>query len=218
MTVACYVRVSTASQNLERQITATQEYAEQELDAGLEKIDIYRDTATGTDTAPREAYKELMNDVHEGRVNAVVAHEVSRVARSIGDLERMSEQLREADVELHIVAESLVLRPDEEDPYQTALFQLLGVFAELEAKIKRQNIREGIAARQESDDYHHGPAPLGFEKRDGQLVESSKYQRVCEVLDQVARGELSKRKAAAELDCGRKTIRRAADRGDLYGL
>jgi DNA invertase Pin-like site-specific DNA recombinase len=96
---------------------------------------------------------------------------------------------------------------------------LLGVFAELEAKIKRQNIREGIAARQESDEYRHGPAPIGFEKDSGQLVETEDYHRVCEVLDQVARDELSKRKASQELDTSRRTIQRSVeDRAELYGL
>lgn len=219
MTVACYVRVSTAKQNLDRQLTATREYAERELEAELADLEVYRDKATGTDTAPRRDYQRLMIDVEAGGVEAVVAHEVSRIARSIADLERTADRLREAGVELHIVTEGLVVRPDEEDPYQRALFQLLGVFAELEANIKRQNVREGIAARRESDEYRHGPAPLGFAKRDGALVEGENYQQVVEVLDQVAREEMSKRAAAAELDTSRRTIRRAVEeRGELYGL
>jgi len=115
----------------------------------------------------------------------------------------------------------MVLRPDEEDedPYQRALFQMLGVFAELDAKIKRQNIRQGIAARQETDEYRHGPAPLGFSKDDGHLVEGEDYHRVCEILDRVARGDMSQRQAAKELDCARKTVRTAIDeREELYGL
>ena len=219
MTVACYVRVSTAKQNLDRQLSATKEYAADRLGADLADLEIYRDKATGTSTAPRDAYQQLMADVETGKIDAVVAHEVSRVARSIADLERTSDRLREAGVELHIVTEGLVIRPDEEDPYQRALFQLLGVFGELEARIKRQNIREGIAARQESDEYRHGPAPIGFEKDDGRLVEAEGYHRVVEILDQVARGEMSQRQAAQELDAGRKTIRRAVnERGELYGL
>jgi DNA invertase Pin-like site-specific DNA recombinase len=219
VTVACYVRVSTAKQNLDRQLISTQEYAEREFEAGLGDIEFYRDKTTGTETASRSEYKRLMNDVDAGKIDVVVAHEVSRLARSIADLEQTADRLREAGVELHVVSEGLIMRPDETDPYQRALFQLLGVFAELEARIKRQNIREGIAARQESAEYRHGPAPLGFEKRDGQLVESHDYQRVVEVLDQVARGNMSKRKAARELDSSRRTIRRAIDeRSSLYGL
>jgi DNA invertase Pin-like site-specific DNA recombinase len=219
METACYVRVSTAKQNLDRQLIGTKEYAEERLGADLADIDVYRDKATGTSTAARDDYQELMDAVEAGEVDAVVAHEVSRVARSISDLERTADRFRDHGVELHIVSEGLVMRPDEEDPYQRALFQLLGVFAELEANIKRQNIREGIQARQESDEYRHGPAPLGFEKRDGHLVEGENYQRVVEVLDQVARDQMSKRQAATELDSSRRTIRRTInERAELYGI
>lgn len=146
MTVACYTRVSTAKQNLDRQLTSTQQYAEDTLGASLADIKMYRDKSSGTNTA-RDAYQRLMADAEDGEISAVVAHEGSRVARSIADLERTADRLREAGVELHIVSESLVMKPDKEDPYQRALFQMLGVFGELEARIKRQNIREETAAR-----------------------------------------------------------------------
>jgi DNA invertase Pin-like site-specific DNA recombinase len=215
--IGCYVRVSTAKQNLDRQLTATKDYATDRLGADLSDLQVYRDKSTGTDTA-RSGYRELLADAEAGEVDVVVAHEVSRIARSIADLERTAERFRDAGVELHVVSEGLVIRPGDTDPYQKALFQLLGVFAELEANIKRQNIREGIAARQESDEYRHGPAPLGFEKDDGALVEGDNYDRVCTVLDMVARDEMSQRQAAKELDTSRRTVRRALGRGELYGL
>lgn len=220
MTVAVYVRVSTADQNLDRQLEATHEYASTELNVDPSSLEVYRDKSTGTDVE-RSGYQELLDAADSGRLDAVVVHEVSRIARSISDLEQTVEQLRNAGVEIHIVSERMVLRPDaeEEDPYQRALFQMLGVFAELDAKIKRQNIRQGIAARQESDDYRHGPAPLGFRKDEGQLVEAAEYHRICEILEQVVRGEMSQRQASKELGCGRKTIRRAVnEREELYGL
>jgi DNA invertase Pin-like site-specific DNA recombinase len=112
----------------------------------------------------------------------------------------------------------LTLRPDDDDPYQTALFQLLGVFAELEANMAQQRTKEGLAARMQQDDYHHGRAPLGFEKDDGLLVESEDYHDVVAVLEGVVKDEVSKRKAAERLGTSRPTINRALDRGELYGL
>lgn len=213
---ALYVRVSTGDQNLERQLTATKEYAENEF--GVESVRVFDDKSTGTNV-DRSGYRELMDEVEAGNIDHVVAHQVSRVARSISDLEQTAERLRSHDTSLHIVQQGLQMRPGETDPYQRALFQLLGVFAELEAEIKRQNIREGIAARQATDEYKHGPAPLGYEKDDGRLVEGSDYHRVCSVLEDVAREDMSQRQAAQELDCGRKTIRSAInDRPELYGL
>lgn len=215
--IACYCRVSTDAQNMDRQLEATREYAQREFDASVSDLEIYRDKSTGTNTN-RDGYKTMIDDAESGALDAVVVNSVSRICRSISDLERTATHLEDYSVELHIVGEGLTLRPGESDPYQTALFQLLGVFAELEANMTQQRTREGIAARQQNDDYHHGPAPLGFEKDDGQLIESDTYHEVVTVLDMVQKGELSKRKAATRLDCARSTIGRALDRAELYGL
>jgi len=216
--VAGYARVSTKDQTLDRQLTGIFEYAEREFGVNRSDVDIYRDKSTGTDVE-RSGYQALVEAVDAGEVDVVVVYEVSRVARSISDLSRTAERVEAAGAELHVVSEGLTIRPGDGDPYQDALFQLLGVFAELEAKIKRKNVAEGIAARQESDEYHHGPAPLGFEKDDGRLIEGPEYHRVVSVLDDVARGEKSKRQAAKELDTSRRTVQRAVEeRADLYGL
>lgn len=47
---------------------------------------------------------------------------------------------------------------------------------------------------------------MGFEKDDGRLIEGGNYDQVCAVLNMVQKGELSKRKAARELDISRATI------------
>jgi DNA invertase Pin-like site-specific DNA recombinase len=215
--IAGYARVSTADQNLDRQLTKINDYADRRLGADLSDLSIYRDKSTGTNT-DRSGYQDMIDDAEAGDLSAVVVGSVSRICRSIADLQATAERLESAGVELHIVDEGLTLKPGETDPYQQALFQLLGVFAELEANMAQQRTREGIAARQESDDYHHGPAPLGFEKRDGQLVQGDNYHDVVAALDMIQKNELSKRKAAGELDSSRRTINRALDNADLYGL
>jgi len=79
MHVGCYVRVSTAEQNLDRQLTSTSEYAQDELGADLAEIETYRDTSTGTDTE-RSGYRTLMADVGAGEPEVVVVHDTSRLA------------------------------------------------------------------------------------------------------------------------------------------
>jgi len=217
-TIVGYARVSTKDQSLERQLTGIYDYADRALDADRADVHIYRDKSTGT-SVERSGYQDMMTAVDDGDIDAIVVFEVSRVARSIRDLSRTADRVRDADAELHVVSEGFVVDADESDPYQRALFQMLGVFAELEANIRQKNVAEGIAARRANDDYHHGRPPLGFEKDDGRLLEGPEYHRVVSVLDDVARGELSKRKAAGELDTSRRTIQRAIEeRGDLYGL
>ena len=215
--IACYCRVSTDAQSMDRQLSSTKEYAERVFGAGLSDLEIYRDKSTGTNTR-RSGYRQMIEDAEVGEIDAVVVHSVSRICRSITDLERTTRRLEAAGVELHIVSEGLEMQPNENDPYQTALFQLLGVFAELEANITQQRTKEGIAARRREDGYHHGRPPLGFVKDDGQLIEGEYYDQVVATLDMVLKDELSKRRAARELGTSRPTIDRAIDRAELYGL
>lgn len=65
MTVACYVRVSTAKQNLNRELTATKEYAEHRLGANLADLEISRDKAIGASTAAHDDHQQLINDVED---------------------------------------------------------------------------------------------------------------------------------------------------------
>jgi DNA invertase Pin-like site-specific DNA recombinase len=215
--IACYARVSTSDQDLNRQIERTAEYAETRLGAEPAEIEFYRDKSTGTDTN-RADYHRLLDDVETEDIDAVVINSVTRLSRSIRDLDQTVEKIvDDNDTELHIIAEGLHLIGDD-DPYQKAMLQLLGVFAELEAEMIRQRVKEGIRVRMENEEYHHGPAPLGFEKNDGHLIESGNHDHVVAVLEQVQDGELSKRKAARELDTSRPTIDRSLDRAELYGI
>lgn len=240
--IACYGRVSTADQSLARQVRSVLPYAERQFGATVNQevddvaeyvadeetsddpvdlggVTLYYDRATGTNTS-REGYQEMMAAVQTGDVNTVITHSVSRISRSIRDLDRTAERIvEESGAELHIVSEGFRLLPEESDPYQKAMFQLLGVFAELEAEMAQQRAREGISARLSNDEYHHGPAPLGFEKDDGRLLEAANFDHVASVLSMVIHGEVSKRQAARELDTSRRTINRAIDdRAELYGL
>jgi len=242
--IAAYCRVSTDDQKLTRQVRnvlpAVEDRFDVELDQEVDEVaeyvaedatgsdtivlaagdvQLYYDRLTGTDTE-RSGYQDLMQDVGDGNADAVVADSVSRVSRSLRDLDRTADRIVEdADAELHLLKEGFRLIPGKDDPFQRAMFQLLGVFAELEAEMAQMRAREGLQARFEADeDYHHGRAPLGFRKTGGDLVQGPMYDTVSVVLADVHSGDLSKRKAAKELDTSRRTINRCLDRAEMYGL
>lgn len=217
MRVATYVRVSTEDQNLNRQLESTREFAS-DLGADPADVETYRDKSTGTNTN-RDGFRQLLEDIDAGEYDAVVVHSVSRISRSIRDLDRVVERIvEENQTSLHIISESFDIRPDDDDPFQNAMLQLLGVFAELEAELAQKRTREGLATRMDNEEYHHGPAPLGFKKNDGHLIEAENFDRVRTILAEVQADQLSKRKAARELDTSRRTINRALDRAELYSL
>jgi DNA invertase Pin-like site-specific DNA recombinase len=119
---------------------------------------------------------------------------------------------------IHFVRDGLSFGDGKDRPMHRLQMQMLGAFAEWQARVKQMNTKEGIAARQSEEDYHHGRPPLGFEKSDGQLIEGENYHQVCAVLDMVLKDELSKRQAAQELETSRATVRRAIKRMELYGV
>lgn len=217
MPSAIYARVSTTEQNLERQLDSAHSFAEKELRVSLDALEVYRDKSTGTNTA-RSGYREMMEAVEEGEIDHVVVHEISRLARSLQDLERTVSRITDNDTAVHFVRDGLSFGDGKERPMHRLQMQMLGAFAEWQARVKQMNTREGIAARKREEGYHHGRPPLGFEKNDGHLIEGPKFDQVCAVLDMVEKGTLSKRKAARELDTSRTTIGRAVEREDLYGL
>lgn len=217
MSTACYVRVSTEEQNLERQLQSVQSYSEDKLNTELSDLQIFRDKSTGTDTS-RSGYRDMMEILEEGDVEHVVVHEISRLARSLQDLERTVSRITDNGTAIHFVRDGLSFGDGKEQPMNRLQMQMLGAFAEWQARVKQMNTKEGIAARQQNEDYHHGRPPLGFEKNDGNLIEGQNYDQVCAVLDMVQKGELSKRKAAEELNSSRATVSRAINRDRLYGL
>ena len=217
MSSAIYARVSTEDQNLDRQLNSTQEYAELDLGVPLSDLKIFRDKSTGTDTS-RSGYRDMMEAVEDGKHDHVIVHEISRLARSLQDLERTVSRITDDGAAVHFVRDGLSFGDGKERPMHKLQMQMLGAFAEWQARVKQMNTKEGIAARQQEDGYHHGRPPLGFEKNDGQLIEGEDYDQVCAVLDMVVKKELSKRKAAKELQTSRTTISRALERRSLYGF
>lgn len=217
MTVRIYCRVSTQKQSIERQKQTNAEYAQDQFDIHPKEAAYYRDKSTGTDTE-RSGYKQLMDDVSQGDI--VVVNDLSRLSRSLQDLQRTIERVvEEQEAEVHFVDEGLQFRPDENDAFQEFQMHIIGAVAEFQARIRQQRAREGLQARIENDDYRHGRAPLGFNKDDGKLYETDRYDEICATLEMVANDNLSKRKAADRLDTTRATIRRAInERADLYGL
>ncbi|MDL0145475.1 recombinase family protein [Halobacterium salinarum] len=213
--LAIYTRVSTPEQDIEKQVEQLVNYTERHYPDSNPSL--FKDESTGTDTE-RSGYKRLMDSIDE--FDVVVVRSVSRVSRSIRDLSRIADEFEESGTKLEFKNEPIEIDPASDDPYSKAMFQLLGVFAELEAEMTRHRIKDSIQTLQENG-FKWGRAPLGFRKNDGELIPTSDFDNVCTVLEMVDEDEMSQRKASQRLETSRTTIRRALEdeeRRQLYNL
>ena len=212
---ALYCRVSTDDQSLARQRQRTSEYATDRLGIEPAAIEVYTDKQTGTDT-DRDGYRKLMEAVERGDVERVIASEVSRISRSVRDFAATVERVvDENEVGLHILDMGIDLDPDERDPYTRAFLTVAATFAELEAEIKRDNTREGIAASRSQGKWHGRP-PFGFDVgSEGFLVPNNDYETAIVVLDELDKGA-SKRELGRRTGVGRSTVRHIANNRERY--
>jgi DNA invertase Pin-like site-specific DNA recombinase len=116
---------------------------------------------------------------------------------------------------LHILDMGIDLDPDERDPYTRAFLTVAATFAELEAEIKRDNTREGIAASREQGKWHGRP-PFGFDVGpEGYLTPNNAYETAVVILDELDKGA-SKRDLARRTGAARSTVRKVANNRERY--
>lgn len=123
-----YVRVSTASQNPERQL------------AGLELDKVFTDRCSGG-SARRPALKELLSWIRENDV--VHVHSMDRLARNVSDLRELVAAINDEGASVRFHKEGLEFS-GEDSPMSELLLNLLGAVAQFERSLIRERQREGI--------------------------------------------------------------------------
>ena len=138
--VAIYVRVSTGSQTTENQERELRAVAAK---AGWEIIEVYRDAgisgAKGREERP--AFCALCKDAARRKFEMVAAWSVDRLSRSLHDLTGFLKDLHALNVDLYLHQQAL----DTSTPTGRAMFQMVGVFSELERAVIRERIMAGLA-------------------------------------------------------------------------
>ena len=124
-----YIRVSSSEQNPERQL----------IDIQVDRT--FTDMASGR-TMDRPQLDELRKYVRDG--DTVIVHSIDRLARSVVDLRRITDELTEKGVTIEFVKERLTytLSPS---PFAQLTLDITAAFAEFERSIIRERQREGIA-------------------------------------------------------------------------
>ncbi|MFY9836097.1 MAG: recombinase family protein [Xanthobacteraceae bacterium] len=138
--VALYLRVSTDEQTLanqRRELTAAAERHGWQVVAEFSDAGI--SGSKGRDQ--RAGFDRLMQGIARREFDTVAAWSVDRLSRSLSHLVAFLGEIHGKGIDLYLHTQGL----DTSTPTGKAMFQLLGVFAELERSIITERINAGIA-------------------------------------------------------------------------
>jgi len=127
-----YARVSTAEQNLDRQLAILNEY-------GVQESDVYADKISGK-KKQRPALNELQTNLRNG--DTVITESLSRLSRSSTDLLNI---LSDWDKK-GIIYISIKERFDLSTPVGAMMLTVMAALAQFERDVTHSRVMEGIAA------------------------------------------------------------------------
>ena len=133
-----YLRVSSASQNTERQLDGV----------NIEKR--FEDKCSGS-TAERPQLKYCLEFIREG--DTLHVHSIDRLARNLEDLLSLIRQITGKGVTLHFHKEGMIFTRDNDNPLQRLQLGVMGAVAEFERSLILERQREGIALAKASGRY-----------------------------------------------------------------
>jgi DNA invertase Pin-like site-specific DNA recombinase len=142
-----YIRVSSGSQNSERQLS------------DIELNTTFTDKASGKNTDRPELTKCL---THLRSGDKLHVHSIDRLARNLKDLQEIVDTLKSKGVSVHFHKENLIFEASTSSPMQDLMFQMLGAFAQFERSLIKERQREGIAAAQARGQKLGAPSKLSL--------------------------------------------------------
>ena len=126
-----YIRVSSYSQNMDRQLR----------DVALDKT--FEEKASAKNTN-RPQLVSCMEWLRDGDVLHV--HSIDRLARNLQDLQHIVKSLTDEGVTVVFHKENLTFSGGRSDPMKTLMLQMMGAFSEFERSLINERRKEGMAA------------------------------------------------------------------------
>jgi len=136
--VACYLRVSTLSQHSENQLIELIDVCNRNK---WQITEIYEETISGTKGVDeRYELNRMMHDACRKKFDKVVVWSVDRLGRSMKHLVSVLSQLDELNVDVFSYVQGI----DTSTQFGKSMFQMVGIFAELENNMRADRQRIGI--------------------------------------------------------------------------
>ncbi len=198
MRVGIYARVSTSDkeQDPNTQLMPLREFVK---DQGWQVHGEFIDKVPATDLAHRTAWRDLLQDASRKKFDLLLVWRMDRAFRSVLDAATTLERLRTWKVGLRSYSEPWL---DTTSPFGEALYYITVAYAQLERGILRERVKAGMdRARKEGRQIGRPRVTdrKGFKSRFGAILE------------RLAQGQVSRRKAAQELGIGYATLKRLLD-------
>ena len=143
MEAIIYSRVSSESQDNERQIINLKQVADQK---GWHVKRTFQEKISGTiKSGSRNEFKSLLEYIERSPIQVIMTSEISRIGRRVVDVLNFVEQLHEKGIALYIQQfNMLTFENGKENPIAKMLLQMLSIGAEMENNQRRIRQCEGI--------------------------------------------------------------------------
>lgn len=141
--VVIYARVSTSSQDYDRQLHDLREYASRQ---GYEVVKEFSEKISGAKKVEeRQAMKELLDYTSKTRVDKILIYECSRLSRRAVDFLQLIETFTERGISVYILQNGLetMLPNGEVNPIATLVLGILAQFNSMERNLIRSRMESG---------------------------------------------------------------------------
>ena len=143
ITTVIYARVSTKSQDYDRQLNDLREYAKR---MGYEVVKEFAEKISGAKkVTEREAMTELLSFVEAKHIDKVLIYECSRLSRRVADFVNIVDRLNELHTSLYIHQNGLETLQTDGKPNQIAqlVIGMLAQFNSMERSLIRSRMESG---------------------------------------------------------------------------
>lgn len=192
-----YARKSTESE--ERQVLSIDSQVKEMMDMAarenLEVVEVRREAHSAKASGQRPVFKEILEDIRQGKFNGIIVWHPDRLSRNAGDLGELVDLMdQKLLVEIRANGQTFSNNPSEK-----FLLMILCSQAKLENDNKSINVKRGLKTRCEMGLWP-APAPTGY-------IKEKRMDRRCETLIDPERAPVIKKmfeKVAYEKWSGRK--------------
>lgn len=143
----------------------------------------YKDSGYSGKNTERPGFQQMMTDIKNGEIEAVVVYKLDRISRSILDFSQMMEEFRKKNVEFISVNEKF----DTSNVMGRSMLNICIVFAQMERETIQQRVTDAYYSRCKNQFYMGGRIPYGYRLEDYSIMgrKSSRYVEVPEESEQL---------------------------------